>query len=116
MIVETLEPEVELYVSTVRHLRDEQGRVGMMCNGKSHREGTVNLRPHPVKLRAPLKVLLRPAAAGFSATTMAQWCEIVAPGIVGRDEVWTTPSLKTKTTCTSALMASAPTCAFRKAT
>ena len=53
MIAAALELEVEQYVQSVRHLRDEEGHAQVVRNGKSHHERTVHLGGGSIKIRAP---------------------------------------------------------------
>jgi putative transposase len=53
MIAAALEVEVEQYVQSLRHLRDEEGRALVVRNGKSHHERTVNLGAGSIKMKAP---------------------------------------------------------------
>ena len=43
MIAAALEVEVEQYVKSLHHLRDEYGHALVVRNGKSHHERTINL-------------------------------------------------------------------------
>jgi putative transposase len=52
MIAEALELEVEEYIQTMRHLRDEQGHALVVRNGKAQ-ERAVTLGTGVVKIRAP---------------------------------------------------------------
>jgi len=65
MIAAALELEVEEYVSTLRHLRDEQGRALVVRNGKAQ-ERTVQLGVGPVRIQAP-RVHDRRADVRFSS-------------------------------------------------
>ena len=53
MIAAALELEVEQYVQSVRHLRDEEGHAQVVRNGKSHHERTVHMGGGSIKIRAP---------------------------------------------------------------
>ena len=53
MIAAALEAEVEQYVETLRHFRDEKGHALVVRNGKSHHERTVQMGAGSVKIRAP---------------------------------------------------------------
>jgi transposase-like protein len=53
MIATALEVEVEQYIQSLRHLRDEQGHALVVRNGKSHHERTINLGAGSIKMRAP---------------------------------------------------------------
>lgn len=53
MIAAALEIEVEQYVQSLRHLRDEEGRALVVRNGKSHHERTINLGAGSIKMKAP---------------------------------------------------------------
>ena len=53
MIAAALEAEVEQYVETLRHFRDEKGHALVVRNGKSHHERTVHMGAGSVKIRAP---------------------------------------------------------------
>ena len=53
MIAAALEVEVEQYIHSLRHLRDEQGHAQVVRNGKSHHERTVNLGAGSIKMKAP---------------------------------------------------------------
>lgn len=53
MIAAALEAEVEEYVQSLRHLRDQQGHALVVRNGKSHHERTVNLGAGTIKMKAP---------------------------------------------------------------
>jgi len=53
MIAAALEAEVEQYVETLRHFRDEKGHAVVVRNGKSHHERTVQMGAGSVKIRAP---------------------------------------------------------------
>jgi putative transposase len=53
MIAAALEVEVEQYVESLRHLRDEHGHALVVRNGKSHHERTVNLGAGSIKMKAP---------------------------------------------------------------
>ena len=52
MILAALELEVEQYVQSLRHLRDEQGHAMAVRNGKA-RQRTVHLGAATIKIRAP---------------------------------------------------------------
>jgi putative transposase len=52
MILAALELEVEQYVQSLRHLRDEQGHAIVVRNGKA-RQRTVHLGAGPIKVKAP---------------------------------------------------------------
>ena len=53
MIIAALELEVEQYVESLRHLRDEQHHALVVRNGRSHHQRTVHLGAGSVKIRAP---------------------------------------------------------------
>ena len=53
MIAAALEAEVEQYVESLRHLRDEDGHALVVRNGKSHHERTVHMGAGSVKIQAP---------------------------------------------------------------
>ena len=53
MIAAALEVEVEQYIQSLGHLRDEQGHALVVRNGKSHHERTVNLGAGSVRMKAP---------------------------------------------------------------
>jgi putative transposase len=53
MIAAALEAEVEQYVESLRHLRDENGHGLVVRNGKPHHERTVHLGAGSVKVQAP---------------------------------------------------------------
>jgi putative transposase len=53
MLAAALELEVEQYVQSVRHLRDEEGHAQVVRNGKSHHERTVHLAGGSIKIRSP---------------------------------------------------------------
>jgi len=53
MIAAALELEVEEYVQSLRHLRDEEGHAQVVRNGRSHHERTVHVPAGSIKLRAP---------------------------------------------------------------
>jgi putative transposase len=53
MIATALEVEVEQYIQSLRHLRDQHGHALVVRNGKSHHERTVNLGAGSIKMRAP---------------------------------------------------------------
>ena len=53
MIAAALEAEVEQYVESLRHLRDEDGHALVVRNGKSHHERTVHMGAGSVKVQAP---------------------------------------------------------------
>jgi putative transposase len=53
MIAAALEVEVEQYVQSLCHLRDEEGRALVVRNGKSHHERTINLGAGSIKMKAP---------------------------------------------------------------
>lgn len=53
MLLAALEQEVEQYVQSLHHLRDEQGQALVVRNGKAHHERTVQLGAGSIKLRAP---------------------------------------------------------------
>jgi len=53
MIAAALELEVEQYIQSLRHLRDEQGHAIVVRNGKSHHQRTVHLGAGSIKIRAP---------------------------------------------------------------
>jgi transposase-like protein len=53
MIAAALEVEVEQYVGSLRHLRDEHGHALVVRNGKSHHERTVNLGAGSIRMKAP---------------------------------------------------------------
>jgi putative transposase len=53
MIAAALEAEVEQYVASLRHLRDENGHALVVRNGKSHHERTVHMGAGSVKIQAP---------------------------------------------------------------
>ena len=53
MIAAALELEVEQYVQSVRHLRDDEGHAQVVRNGRSHHERTVHLGGGSIKIRAP---------------------------------------------------------------
>ena len=53
MIAAALEAEVEQYVETLHHFRDEKGHALVVRNGKSHHERTVHMGAGSVKIRAP---------------------------------------------------------------
>ena len=53
MIAAALEVEVEQYIQSLGHLRDEQGHALVVRNGKSHHERTVNLGAGSIKMKAP---------------------------------------------------------------
>ncbi len=61
MILAALELEVEQYVASLQHLRDEQGRALVVRNGQAHHERTVQLGAGSIKLRAPRVNDRRPA-------------------------------------------------------
>jgi transposase-like protein len=52
MIAAALEVEVEQYVESLRHLRDEKGHVLVVRNGKSHHARTVHLGAGSVRIQA----------------------------------------------------------------
>jgi putative transposase len=53
MIAAALEVEVEQYIQSLGHLRDEQGHALVVRNGRSHHERTVNLGAGSIKMKAP---------------------------------------------------------------
>jgi putative transposase len=53
MIAAALEAEVEQYVESLRHLRDENGHALVVRNGKSHHERTVHMGAGSIKVQAP---------------------------------------------------------------
>ena len=53
MIAAALELEVEQYVQSVCHLRDDEGHAQVVRNGKSHHERTVHLGGGSIKIKAP---------------------------------------------------------------
>jgi putative transposase len=53
MIAAALEVEVEQYVESLRHLRDENGHALVVRNGKSHHERTVHMGAGSIKVQAP---------------------------------------------------------------
>jgi len=53
MIAAALEVEVEQYVESLRHLRDENDHALVVRNGRSHHERTVQMGAGSVKVRAP---------------------------------------------------------------
>ncbi len=53
MIAAALQVEVEEYIESLVHLRDEQGHALVVRNGKSHHERTVNLGAGSIKMKAP---------------------------------------------------------------
>jgi putative transposase len=53
MIATALEVEVEQYIQSLRHMRDEHGHALVVRNGKSHHERTVNLGAGSVRMKAP---------------------------------------------------------------
>lgn len=53
MIAAALEVEVEQYVESLRHLRDENGHALVVRNGKSHHERTVHVGAGSIKVQAP---------------------------------------------------------------
>ena len=53
MISAALEVEVEQYIQSLGHLRDEQGHALVVRNGKSHHERTVNMGAGSIKMKAP---------------------------------------------------------------
>ena len=53
MIAAALEVEVEQYVQSLRHLRDEYGHALVVRNGKSHHERTINMGAGRIKMKAP---------------------------------------------------------------
>jgi transposase-like protein len=53
MIAAALQVEVEEYIESLVHLRDEQGQALVVRNGKSHHERTVNLGAGSIKMKAP---------------------------------------------------------------
>ena len=53
MIGAALEVEVQQYVQSLRHLRDEQGHALVVRNGRSHHERTINLGAGSIKMKAP---------------------------------------------------------------
>lgn len=53
MIAAALRVEVEEYIQSLVHLRDEQGLALVVRNGKSHHERTVNLGAGSIKMKAP---------------------------------------------------------------
>jgi len=53
MIAAALEAEVEQYVESLRHLRDENDHALVVRNGQSHHERTVQMGAGSVKIRAP---------------------------------------------------------------
>jgi len=53
MIAAALEAEVEQYVETLSHLRDENGHALVVRNGKSHHERTVQMGAGSVKFQTP---------------------------------------------------------------
>ena len=53
MILAALELEVEQYVQSLRHQRDEQGHALVVRNGTSHHERTVQLGAGSIKVKAP---------------------------------------------------------------
>jgi putative transposase len=53
MITAALEVEVEHYVQSLHHLRDDQGHALVVRNGRSHHKRTVQLTAGGIKFRAP---------------------------------------------------------------
>jgi putative transposase len=53
MIAAALEVEVERYVESLRHLRDEDGHALVVRNGKSHHERTIHMGAGSIKVQAP---------------------------------------------------------------
>jgi len=53
MIAAALEAEVEQYVESLRHHRDENGHALVVRNGKSHHERTIQMGAGGVKIQAP---------------------------------------------------------------
>jgi putative transposase len=53
MIAAALEAEVEQYVESLRHLRDENGHALVVHNGKSHHERTIHMGAGSIKVQAP---------------------------------------------------------------
>ena len=53
MIAAALQVEVEEYIESLVHLRDEQGHALVVRNGTSHDERTVNLGAGSIKMKAP---------------------------------------------------------------
>jgi hypothetical protein len=53
MIATALEVEVEQYIQSLRHLRDELGHAVVVRNGKSHHERSVSLGAGSMKMKAP---------------------------------------------------------------
>jgi transposase-like protein len=53
MIAAALEAEVEQYVESLRHLRDENGHALVVRNGKSHHERTIHMGAGSIKVQAP---------------------------------------------------------------
>ena len=53
MIAAALEVEVEQYIQSLRHQRDQRGHALVVRNGKSHHERTVNLGAGSIKMKAP---------------------------------------------------------------
>jgi transposase-like protein len=53
MIAAALEAEVEEYVESLRHLRDENGHALVVRNGKSHHERTIHMGAGSIKVQAP---------------------------------------------------------------
>jgi hypothetical protein len=53
MLLAALEQEVEQYVQSLRHLRDNQGQALVVRNGKAHHERTIQLGAESIRLRAP---------------------------------------------------------------
>jgi len=53
MIAAALEAQVEQYVESLRHLRNENGHALVVRNGKSHHERTVHMGAGSVKIQAP---------------------------------------------------------------
>ena len=63
MIAAALEAEVEQYVETLSHLRDENGHALVVRNGKSHHERTVQMGAGSVKFQTPRVDDRRPSSA-----------------------------------------------------
>jgi putative transposase len=53
MIATALQVEVEQYIQSQRHLRDDHGHALVVRNGKSHHERTINLGAGSIKMKAP---------------------------------------------------------------
>ena len=69
MIAAALELEVEQYVQSVRHLRDEEGHAQVVRNGKSHHERTVHLGGGSIKIERRVCMIV-----GRSTALRAGFC------------------------------------------